>query len=511
MVSPLRLVILSCAISLISAAAPSSAAADFKIGIDGNVDMSRVNLQSWTPLTAATGATLYRTQANWAGIAPVQPTKADDPADQAYRWAAIDNTVRVASAVGGEVLLNVLRAPKWAEGPNRPTTGYGPLGDQPPMVGSWNPDPVALGKFATAIARRYDGSTPDPLINGATLPRIRLFEAWNEPEFKRYLTPQCSVGQIKLGGKCSHRGKVIVGQLYRTMLNAFYAGIKQVQPDAIVSIGGLAGGNASSMGPEIPPFQFLRELLCLKEGRVIGSLMAKSEAECPVKANFDAVSYHPYTLFGKPTSKSPVRDGLVLGDTRRLVATVKFAVDHSTVLPVAPKETWATEVDWLTCPPCGIVHSTGKPRGLPEPTAAAYTSETMYRLWSWGVSKAVWFELVDSPSWLAGGLYAEAIGGADPVPKLSLRAIRFPVFSAKTRGGAFAWALSPCRSADDTVTFRAKSGTKWVDVATGSPQADGTIRTNTWAIPRRATMVKAIASGPSCEATTSLIVTIQPS
>ena len=506
-----RTIFVSCAIALLSAAVPASAAADFRIGVDANLDMSTADPVSLTPLVGATKSSIFRTLVSWAAVAPKRPAHPMDPNDPAYRWGWIDKAVRIAASENAEVMVSVLHAPSWAEGPNRPTTGYGTDGKQPPFPGSWAPDPAELGAFATAIATRYDGTTPDQLRPGSTLPRIRLYEAWNEPELKRFLTPQCSVGGMLKSGSCSRHGRIVVADNYRTLLNSFYAGVKFAQPDASVSIGGLAGGAASSEGAEIAPLRFLRGLLCVSAGSVPGSLVAKDAVSCPVKANFDAVSYHPYTLFGKPTTKSPTKDGLVLGDTPRLVSTVQFAVDNATVEPATPKEIWASEFDWLTCPPCGVVHSTGKLRGLPEATAAAYTSETFYRLWSWGVTKAVWFDLIDDLRWPAGGLYAQASRGTDPTPKLSLRAISFPVFSAKTPGGAFAWTLSPCRSADDTVTFQAKSGTKWVDVATGSPQADGTIRTDTWRIPRRATLVKAIASGPACESTTSLIVTIQAS
>ena len=510
MSTPLKPILISCLIALFSAAAPSTAAADFKIGIDANLDLTTADATNLTPLVGATNASVFRTLASWSAIAPTKPAHPTDPNDPAYRWSWIDKAARIAASNNADTLLSVLHAPAWAEGPNRPTTGYGPTGTQAPFGGSWAPDPDALGAVATAIAKRYDGTTPDPLNPGSALPRIHLFEAWNEPELKRFLTPQCSRGAMQKNGSCSKRGRIVVTDNYRTMLNSFYAGVKLVQPDATVSIGGLAGGASSSEGPEIAPLRFLRALLCLSEGPVRGSLVAKDSASCPVKANFDAVSYHPYTLFGKPTTKSPTKDGLVLGDTPRLTSTVQFAVDNGTVIPAAPKEIWASEFDWLTCPPCAVSHSTGKLRGLPESTAAAYTSETFYRLWSWGVSKAVWFDLIDDLRWPAGGLYANSGGSLEPTPKLSLRALSFPVFSAKTKGGAFAWALSPCRSADDTVTFQVKSGSNWVDVASGSPGSDGSLRTETWAIPRRATLLKAIASGPSCEATTSLPVTIQP-
>ena len=49
-------------------------------------------------------------------------------------------------------------APAWAEGPRRPSNA---------PRGTWRPDPVALGQFAEAAARRY--------------PQIRHWQVWNEP------------------------------------------------------------------------------------------------------------------------------------------------------------------------------------------------------------------------------------------------------------------------------------------------------------------------------------------
>ena len=65
--------------------------------------------------------------------------------------------------------------------------------------------PGAFGDFANAVASAL-------LRNFAGLPRVRYFQAWNEPNLSVYLTPQ-------------YKGKneVAAGH-YRRMLNAFYAG-----------------------------------------------------------------------------------------------------------------------------------------------------------------------------------------------------------------------------------------------------------------------------------------------
>ena len=44
--------------------------------------------------------------------------------------------------------------------------------------------------FAAAVARRYDGSFPDPERPGAALPAVRMYTTWNEPNNPTFLRPQ---------------------------------------------------------------------------------------------------------------------------------------------------------------------------------------------------------------------------------------------------------------------------------------------------------------------------------
>ena len=98
--------------------------------------------------------------------------------------------VRDLTSQGLQVLLNITGAPTWAEGPGAPP------GAQP---GTWRPDPAQFASFATAAALRYDGRFPDPLHPGAFLPRVRYWQAWNEPNLDYYLSPQWTHGPARLG------------------------------------------------------------------------------------------------------------------------------------------------------------------------------------------------------------------------------------------------------------------------------------------------------------------------
>src|SRR3954452_16092177 len=70
--------------------------------------------------TSLTGATKVRLSASWRQIAPSrEPDSWDprDPADPAYRWAAVDAEVRRAVAAGLDPILSIVFAPQWASAP----------------------------------------------------------------------------------------------------------------------------------------------------------------------------------------------------------------------------------------------------------------------------------------------------------------------------------------------------------------------------------------------------------
>ena len=130
------------------------------------------------------GATVVRIPVDWRDIAAAAPPpgfQARDPANPGYNFARIDASVSSAVAAGLTPLLVVFHAPAFAEAPGRWPYAY---------PGSWAPSPAALEDFSAALARRYDGSFPDPAVPGRALPRVRLFQAWNEPNLARYLEPQ---------------------------------------------------------------------------------------------------------------------------------------------------------------------------------------------------------------------------------------------------------------------------------------------------------------------------------
>ena len=94
------------------------------------------------------------------------------------------------------------------------------------------PRPRGLRRLRQAAARRYSGTFPDPLRPGATLPRVRYWQPWNEPNLPTYLTPQWTGDPA--------RTRPASPAWYRRLLNAAYIRLKRVDPGNRVIAAGTA-------------------------------------------------------------------------------------------------------------------------------------------------------------------------------------------------------------------------------------------------------------------------------
>src|SRR5256885_2250383 len=129
---------------------------------------------AWIGRAVNEGAGIVQLEVTWSDIAPaVRPAgfNPTDPSSPGYNWSSTDEAVRDLTGHGLQVLMMVMRAPAWAEGPNK----------VPVNTGTWRPDPGQYAAFGRAAALRYSGRFPDPLHAGAYLPRVRYWQPWNEP------------------------------------------------------------------------------------------------------------------------------------------------------------------------------------------------------------------------------------------------------------------------------------------------------------------------------------------
>jgi len=334
------------------------------------------------------GIDRVRITASWSSLtrAPESATKPDgfdarDPAAyEQERWQGLDTAIRAIRAAGLKALVDIgFWAPHWA------TT------DAPGPRARTNIDPQAYADFATAIALRYSGAftppppapdapapppatedaslikdllqplipfpLPDPLrppppppataraaqagavavaAQAGPLPSVDRFILWNEPNHQSLLLPQWN-GTAPASPA-----------IYRAMVRAGYAAVKEVRRTATVLIGNTSstGGGKRGSGP-VPPLEFLRDLAC-----VDAKLRPRTTGDC---ANYtqlpgDGWSHHPYSQNERPSRVSkPVleRDDLRLADLPRLAETLNTLARMGRIAP-ANRDIYLTEFGYET-------------------------------------------------------------------------------------------------------------------------------------------------------------------
>ncbi len=310
----------------------------------------------------ALGGSVARIPVDWRNVVQASPPagfQARDPASRAYDFSQLDAAVESAVSTGLQPLLVVSHAPAFAEAPHRWPYAY---------PGSWAPSPIALEEFAAALASRYDGAFRDPLHPDAALPRVHLFQAWNEPNLARYLEPQwVAVGR---------RWSAFSPQLYRQLLNGFYVGVKSVQPRDTVAAAGVAPeGEPAGVGA-MAPVTFLEDLLCLGAAR----------ASCPEKPYLDVLAFHPLSVFN-PDVAAVSRLDTSISDISKVTGLLARAERLRTVLPAESHPVWVTELNWESSPPSST--------GVSSSLQAAWISRALHRLWVAGVSLVDWQFLID--------------------------------------------------------------------------------------------------------------------
>jgi hypothetical protein len=381
-------------------------------------------------------STWVRVPIRWSGVAPSNISAGFDPtnpADPAYRWAAIDAGVTDAAVRGLKVMLTLNGAPIWAQGDDRPAKA---------PSGAWKPDPAAFGQFALAVARRYSGSFV-PAGSATPLPRVTAFQAWNEPNLNLYLSPQW----VKSGGNYEE----FAPTRYREMLNAFAQSVRSVHNDNLVVTAGTGPfGDPDPGGNRIRPVLFWRYVFCLSE-----SLKAKT---CKQPADLDVVSHHPYGVGGPLQSAISPLDAAA-PDMGRIGTVLKAAVRLRSV--TARRATlWVTEIGWDTKPP--------DPNGVQIDKQARWLEQSFYVLWRSGVSNVLWYLVMDQPP--VPSYEATQQTGVflmNGVAKPAAQTFAFPFVVDRTRDGV--WGIAPSRG---TVQLQRQVKGKWRTVATATAGSD---------------------------------------
>lgn len=386
------------------------------------------------------GVSIVRLQLNWRlVIKPGTTVGGDrsDPANPLYSWQRFDRIVRNAVDSGLRPLVTLTRTPNFAE--SEPRWPFA-------RPGTWLPDHREYAAFAKAAALRYSGAYPDPVIPGRFLPRIRYWQAWNEPNLPGYLQPQW----LAYNGHWRAYSPIH----YRRLLNAFAQSVKAVRKDNLVVTAGTAPNGSPQDGEgRMAPARFLRAFFCL------GKPPRLKPFRCTDPPRFDVLAHHPFSS-QHPDRRSSYPDDVAVADMHKLKSILRAAERASHVRPRGKKRIWVTEINWDSL--------RGANQGVPKRLQPRWVSRALYRLWFEGVDTVVWHFLSDPDYDMngfrdhPGGLYQSSPKGHTyDKPKRMLSGFSFP-FTAKRldRRRVEVWGLLPKRKSRSAVIER-RSGRKW--------------------------------------------------
>lgn len=406
------------------------------------------NLYSTQPLsfqrTKETGSQLVRVQLYWGGVAPRTEPATWNPAsyaDPQYNWEEPDDAVRHAVAAGLTPVLQVDGAPQWAQRCTTPPSLAGAICD---------PDPADLRAFAQAAAARYSGRV-------AGVPAVRYFQALNEPNLSLFFLPQFETN-----------GSLVSPELYRNLVNAFYAGVKTSEPNALVLLAGL--GPVAVPKYTIGPIQFAKALLCMTGNNKKPKPLP---GNCGGGVNFDIFAMQPYSTGGPRHEGGP--NDVQIGDLPKLQTLIK-AADKAHRINSFYKRTplWITEFSWDSNPP--------DPGGLPMRIETRWVAEALHTAWSAGVQNFFWFSLRDDAHHpgerysdsLESGLYFRGATLEQDKPKPFLKSFRFPFVAYPGKKLDF-WGRTPT-SRPGKVKIQLKVAGKWKTAHTVRADKNGIFR-----------------------------------
>jgi hypothetical protein len=411
------------------------------------------------------GATVTRLILFWNTVETATPTDPENPDDPAYNWSSLDRQVVDAVRGGLEPILCVTGAPTWARG-----QAVG-------LPGTW-PSPAKYAQFSRAAAKRYSGSfTP----SGQTeqLPRVRYWEAWNEPNAGSDLAPQ------RINGRPASPAH------YRKMVNAFAGAVHAAAPGNDVVAGTLGPFAHNSKDIQVvSPMRFMSDLLCV-------SIQAPHRKTCSARTQLDIWSHNPYTN-GGPTWQSKIPGDVSIGELPEMHALLMAAKRQGTIVSRSQPQFWVTEFSWDTNPP--------DPKGVPMKLHARWVSEALFRMWKAGVSAVIWFRLQDDP--LRVSPYQSGFYTASGHAKYSLEAFRFPFVAFSNASGVSIWGRTPSGKPGAVIVER-KTGNAWVSAVRLRADGNGLFSAQLAAPPHGTTAFRARLAS-SAELSIPFSLTVPP-
>jgi hypothetical protein len=250
------------------------------------------------------------------GVSKYRPFDGADPRDASYDWSLYDRVATYAGAYGIKMLFSITGTPRWANG--------GQSSNRPPR--NFND----LYRFAYAAAARYSGTYVGE--DGRTLPSVRLWAAWNEPNNPVFLRPQF----VKRGGKWVIQSAVDYAHICNAVYNGIHATMFSGEKVACGVTAPRGNNNPRSARPSVSPVAFL--VAAKKAGM----------------RTFDAYAHNPY--YGTPTetpTTKPPRTGSGATPTAVTLANLDVLLEELGRL-YGPRHLWVTEYGYQTKPPDSV-------------------------------------------------------------------------------------------------------------------------------------------------------------
>ena len=369
---------------------------------------------------AGLGVDTIHTLVTWRGMVPESDAtkppagfKGDDP--RAYpgdKWNPIDDFVRGATARGMRVLMTPTGpAPRWADScPSSERKRF--------HAGTCRPSAAKFGQFVKALARRYSGNYVDETGEG-TLPAVKRWSFWNEPNLNAWLSPQTAK---------SGRRTVLKGvSLYRSLVTAGAAGVRASgQRGYQVLLGETAPIVPASRGTA--PVNFYRALFCVdSRGRRLRGTAAR-DVGCskPRRLPVNGIAHHPYTRgAGEPLYKRQSSGSITIAYTARLKAIARQGERSKLIPKGTSSRIYFTEFGVSSKPP-------GKRFSVPVEVQAEWLNQAdaiAYR--DPAVRSVAQFGLEDDPSFGRDSFQTGLCFTNQPndcFPKPAFEAYRVPIY-----------------------------------------------------------------------------------
>jgi hypothetical protein len=405
----------------------------------------------------------------WSNLAP-NPTSATVPGANltdpntytAAYWARLDKLVEGAQARGMTVLMAVAGpAPRWAETCN--STERRLYGKE---KGTCKPKASLYGQFMTAVAKRYAGNFKD--AGGTTIPKVRRFSVWNEPDLNSWISPQIQ----KFRGQ-----KVSVGaRIYRDLV---YAGSKAIRANGGRSDQILLGETAPIGQGSIrtAPAVFYQTLFCVNsKGKKLKGVVAKN-AGCKKrmkKLDVNGVAHHPYTKRAVQTPLAKQRStDITMANLGLLSKVIKQGI-HNKMLKSSASGIYLTELGVSSKPPA----KTGY--GVPLSRQAEFINEYEYLAFkNRKVKTFTQFQLEDDSGLSKNKSFQTGLRFAGGADKPSMTAYRAPLFVQRKGKKLIVW--GGVRGKSGTVAvFNGKKKIKTARLRRGYFQFTTKARKGTW-------------------------------